>query len=318
MSKEELNKLEQAVLKIQCINKYYEAVRNYNIHGVYRLTTVKNLMLGVIGNSLKSIRAAGCQLDKMPVNLVKPDNDRTYTHIVIPPDTMLLDLPSYLQETDYGVYNGGIGTFIQYYDSSDLPHLFIYPAYSKTLYKEPIRKLMIYNANTILYDNIKNTFRLDGDILNIIGTSKTKVSTNVANAVIDKGVSFMSANPNKLLENNSHPTDDKLYVSSKNTLIKQEAYEVRDKNANTKYVGHQDNLFKERSTIAMRTFQIVQVQWNFCNIDLIYPGMPVIYNYADESLGLIKMVGTVVATASIYNKATKNTTGLINIAVNAL
>ena len=315
LSEENLNKLEMSISRFQCIDKCYESMKNFNISNVYNNTDVKSIMYNEFYTVLNNIKTASMDISKMGIDISEPDNKSIYKNTIIPFDTKILDLPSFLHEKEYGVYNSLIGTYIQYYGNSSIPNLYVYPVYDEYRVREVPKKLVIYNSNVAMYDMSRNTYMVDGDLLNIIANSNTDSLNNVANSIIDEGVGIASSRVENLTNINAYPTDDGVYYDRNKNMSFDKAYSVRDNNDKYKYVGYKNNLFTERGNVVARRFQIMKFEWNFCELDLIYPGMPVMFIFVSVQLGMVKMTGTVLSTAMVYNKANNNTVGFIVVAV---
>jgi hypothetical protein len=291
-------------------------MKNFNISNVYNNTDVKSIMYNEFYTVLNNIKTASMDISKMGINISEPDNKSIYKNTIIPFDTKILDLPSFLHEKEYGVYNSLIGTYIQYYGNSSIPNLYVYPVYDEYRVREVPKKLVIYNSNVAMYDMSRNTYMVDGDLLNIIANSNTDSLNNVANSIIDEGAGISSSRVENLTNINAYPTDDGVYYDRNKNMSFDKAYSVRDNNDIYKYVGYKNNLFTERGNVVARRFQIMKFEWNFCELDLIYPGMPVCFVTEDASTGTIrKKIGVVQSTYEGYNEANKNTAGIINLMV---
>jgi hypothetical protein len=312
LSKEELNKTEQVRVEGQCVIKLVEALRTMVTDGIFTSTTVKNLMINEFVSILAESKMSGSAMG-FNVDIVEPNNDMLYDHIVVKTGTKLINLPTVLQNGKYGVYNGSIGTYFQFYE--DEPYLFIYPLYDKSRFDEVDKKLQIFYVNNSRLDYIENTYFQDGDIIKIIATSQTKSIDSGENDLMDSGEAYISSSPELLLERNAVVKDGDIVVSREAQLSGSKYKERRDSVSKAKYLGNESNLYKHRAKILKNTLAIYQIQWNFSDIDLLYPGMPLQFIYEDEEEGIIKLNGVLQSTYSRYTTDTNTESGILNIMV---
>ncbi len=315
LSREELNKLEMMMLEIQCVNLYVEKLNTVTLYGVHRNISVLDTMLAEMGTAIKNSPLGGKKSSDVLISITKPDNPTIYRNLIIPPDIKVLDLPAFLQETNYGVYNGAIGTYIQHYGPKKIPYLFIFPLYDSKRFNITKKKLMVYKTATPMYDNTRTSFIVDGDIVKIIADSHSTVVDTSDLAQIDQGVTILAGNPMQLLSCNVVTSDTDVYTGSTSNNTAQQMYKPTDGSKRIKYVGNTANLYKERAHVIRNSLAVCQIRWNFPDMDLIYPGMPVAYVYEDVKYGLVTLHGNVQSTISRYSAPNKNTLGIINVTV---
>jgi hypothetical protein len=314
MSKEDLNKSQLITIEGQCLDRHIETLRTIPVDGIFKFSTILDVFRYNIDAALSGIKI-GSKTPDIDINIITPNNDRSYDHIEVPTGTKVLDLATYLQQSNYGVYNGAVGTYFQLYGPTLRNTLFIYPLYTNALFKTATKKLIIYKASTSKFDVIESTYFIDGDIVKIIAGSNTKSINKGENELLNTGYSIVASDPNTMLERNALVDDDSVVVSKDSNLTGLLFKTPSDGNPNPNYVGMTDNLYKYRSEIMKKSMSIFQVQWNHSDPDLIYPGMPVMYVFADDVNGIRKMTGTVQSTYSKYLKSTNERASLINIAV---
>lgn len=305
----------------QCIDRNLEAIRTSSVCGIYRNTNVTNVIYSAIGG----IKEDNLTVDGKPVTTTctftkEADNVQNYEHIIVGTtrgkgvNVKVLDLPSYLQNTKYGVYNSNIFTYYQEYKYKG--SIFVGPLYDSSLFdKCKLPKLQIIKPNNINYDQVENTFMLDGDIVKILCRSNVRLVDNGENDLISEGSAMTYTNPTAILNRDAIVGDDKVTTDKNTRMSTLNMKDRRDKNVSTNYLGTVVNLYRYRSDYIRSTMAIYQMQWNNCDIDIIYPGMPVCYMYYDNKNGIVKTYGIVQSTYSRYNNQQKSRVGLINIAV---
>lgn len=316
-SRDELNKLKLSRVIGQCIDNLTEVMRLQSVSGVYHNTTVDKLISSAISTSLENIKINGVK-PIVKIDIEKPDNDRTYNHITIPTGTMILDLPTYLQYTKYGVYNANIGTYVS--NITDKKgnteyRIYVYPLYSNLLFDKREKKLIIYATNNIMYESVEHTYLVDGDVVKIVAGSSVRAVDNSENDMLNSGSGYTTVDTTSAINRGVVVGDAGVEVDQK--TINNGAITKQDVGGGnlTRHIGPEDNLYKYRSDIVKTTMMIYQIQWNHCNPSLIFPNMPVQYTYLDNYENIIKLKGTVQHFYVMYNEGTKTVSAIINIAV---
>lgn len=314
MTKADLNKADVVTIQAQCVDRYVEALRTINVDGIYRYSKVGDLLRFAMDKAITDTVVANEKLD-VKIDCVEPNNDRVYKHIEVPTGTKLLDLPSYLQNTNYGVYNGDIGTYFQLTVENKDNVIYVYPLLSSKLFDSAKKKLIVYKTINSKLDYSDNTYFEDGDILKIISGSNVKTLNTSSNEILNSGTELVKMDPDIIAQRNNITQSDKTMVANKSNLKGSSYVERNDSGKNTTYLGNTDNLFPHRSAMLKKTMGIYQIQWNHSVPDLIYPGMPVMYVYEDSANGVVRMYGTVQIVYTKYMKATKEFMSLLTFRV---
>lgn len=323
-TRDELNAEEQFNLEIQCLPLELEILRSTYVDGIYKDSTVKNVIVSEFYQGTQKISGTKPSVEESKVNIgsdprdvdvdiVEPHNDYLYNHIDVATGTKLTDLPFYLQDTNYGIYNGGIGAYLQEYE--DGLYFFIYPLYNNSLFETRDKKLIIYYTSNTRLAMVENTYAIEGDVVKILANSDIKIIDNGENELMDTGSGLVTSSPKLLMERNVDITDDEIKFSREAHVTATKYKSRRDQVDRTQFVSNESNMYKQRSAILKNTMAIYQITWNFSDIDLLYPGMPVMYTYDDEVDGIVELYGLVQSAYSRYNEATKTTSAIVNIAI---
>lgn len=306
-------------LQCQCIEREFEALRTITINGIYRDTTVKDLMICELGGvDMYKTSVEGSVLKPL-LSIEEPNNTKKYDHIIVGAVSgegsrvKLFDLPSYLQNQEYGVYNGNIGTYLQRYKGK--PTIFVSPLYDSNKYDKSITKLHIIKSPDMRLDVIENTFKEDGDVISILVRSSAKSYNTSENEMISGGVGYTYTEPSKVVERTIVVKDSTFDTTTDSHTRSTTIKDRRDTVNKTNYVGTVNNLYSVRSDYVKSTMSIIQVQWSWCDMDLIYPFMPVCYMYINGKQGIVKLYGIVQSTFCRFNNEDKSMHGIINIAV---
>lgn len=326
ISKEDLNQQEVANVEGQCLDRLVEVMRTTVCDGVYNYSTVSKVMKTSLVEKLNEITIEGEPMkigeDGYRVFIFEVDNQEEYRHIEIPFGTNIYDLPSYIQNTKYGVYKGGIGTYQQTTVNTLLTEdklkqitcYYTYPLYNNTRYETAEgKKLMILAHPTGKYSHTDHTYAMDGDIIKVVVSGSLKNLGTAENDNLNKGETVVTLNPYKITGVIDDVTEDGVKNTPTNNITS-----ISDKNMsaginNTRYVEGIVNIYKHVSDTVSNNYSMFQLQWDYSNHELLYPGMPVGLLYKDKELGLILIKGTLASTYTKYDNIKTMNSTMLNI-----
>ena len=114
VDQQSLNLTDVLNVKLQLLNLSLEPLRIKTVGNNYPGVTAKQLISGImLGESQKVLIDGKPAVDG--VEMVEPDNQELLNQVIIPDGTKLSSVPTYCQERLHGVYNSGIGTYLQAY-----------------------------------------------------------------------------------------------------------------------------------------------------------------------------------------------------------
>ena len=304
-TEEELNKLDKFVIEGQCLDRLVEVMRLTQVDGVYGNTKVSDVIKTVLSNVVNNIKIEDTAT-KTNINIVQPNNDKLYRHISIPLTAKItaLNLPSYLQNTDYGVYSTDIGTYVQrygYFEDNKEPvtTIFVYPLYNPELIDKPGRKLMIFGTPITTLNTVESSYILDGDIIKIIGSGDMRSNELSQSRLIDRGAGIIHGKPSNIMSDGAISDDNSVTVDKKANLSGKRLIKKTDGFDPGVYTGAHDNVYKQYSEVSKNMLSPYQITWNHSNPELLHPGMSVTYVYDDAEKGVIRLNGIL---HSCYNK----------------
>lgn len=322
-SQEDLNINELKSLRCQCLDRAVEGILLKTVEGVYRDHVISEILTALFHVELTKVKINGVPVDPI-INMVKADNERKYNHVIVPSGMKLVDLPVYLQEKDYGIYNGHIGLYIKKYklgtyfntkDAEKKTNVFIYPLYNTEITKDLKNKLIIYNIPNYKYSMVENTYLIDNDNIKIIASEDSRKSNSGDDSFMDKGVGFISLDAKSVMRRPFDINEGEV-VSSKNKS-NNESY-MKDRSDGSMYRGYNkptDNLYNLRSNYLKEHGDLIQVKWGFSDTKYLLPGMPVIYAYLGDNNNVIRLNGILQSHYTLYSQATKKSSTILNIFV---
>ena len=290
ISKEELDMSGMVRVTFQLIEQELELIRIVKTSGIYKDMDVSSIMTAIFYNTINKIKIKGTNIIPT-INIVKPDNTNKYKHVIIPTGTRLVDLPTYLHDTDYGIYKGDIGLYfktkVESVNKNNL-NVYIYPLYS--IEKNKYKELVIYYANTQFSKVNDNNYYNTDEMLKVVA-SDLDIAEIKQNTIMNKGGAITGNDPNILL--------------SYNTTLNQ-----KDGLTNERYVGNEVNLFKHISRVMSDSMDLVKVTWNYSNSSLLIPGMHVTIYYQKDNK-VKKMVGVLQQYHMLYREINKIETTIL-------
>jgi hypothetical protein len=291
---ETMNKSAIIDVKLELHHRSLEPLRIKTVSGgSYRKATAKQLIHNLLaGESQKILVDGNPAIDG--IDIIDPDNTEPRDHTVFPSGTLITTIPTFLQERMGGVYNSGIGTFLQVYGGKTL--WFVYPLYNTTRFDTcKDGKLIIYSLPEDKFPSLDRTYNLDGNILSILATGAKKYKDTADIDYMNKGSGFRMMDASSLMKKPVVATEDGP-KAVRTRLNYEVAAETRADGLNyapMRNTGSSTNPFMQYSLINSRRLAQVDITWDNCDPSLVYPGMPVKYVFLDNG-EVVELKGTVI------------------------
>lgn len=232
------------------------------------------------------------------VDVVEPTNSIIHDHIIIPPETSLVDLPEYLQHIK-GVYSSGIGYFLQDGIWS------IWPLRDHTQFSKRKRTLTVVMLPESDTPFLERSYKLNGDNVFIISTGKVKLKDDVQSAELNSGNGIRYMRASALIDKMSSVKDNKSTLHRDDTLKTLLFNERKDGLNKAPFISgiFTDNPYPAISSASKGHARELVVQWINADHKLLYPGMPVKVLYekegvVEELMGTLSGVIATIATAT--------------------
>jgi len=314
MSKDDLDKIDMINITGQCVDPVVVGLKQFIISGSYLGHTVEEVTKGLLANYLNKLSIGGLNF-KYIINMAKPDNERVYDHIVIKSDTKLINLPTYLQTNDCGVYNGGINLYIDRMSDNELI-INIYPVYDYTKFDDNKNsRLIIYDAPNINMSVHDGTFYLDNkDSLDYkIVTTGMEFIDKGSNDIISVGSGLFNVDPYECInyKNKGYNEEDMLY-NTEALLTKEIMDENKTKIVNFINTDIDDNLYKYRSGVLQNNTILAQVSLGKVDIRIFKPGMTILYVY-NKNNKIIERRGVLQNVSTSFNIVKKTSTSILHM-----
>lgn len=208
-TKEDLNNQMPLVITLQLLDRSVETIRIKTTSGNFDMGINKNKDMGAATflKSLISEQANKILIENKPsldgMDIEEPDNTDSLKAITIPSFTRIIELPDLLQDKNIGVYNGGIGCYIQKFGTDHYTfkkNMFIYSLYNGDKYQKSDYKLMIFSPVTSSHSTSENTYKYKDKILKVLPHGVTKINDNKETSVMSSGGGFRTSNANSFMK----------------------------------------------------------------------------------------------------------------------
>jgi hypothetical protein len=263
-------------IHFQLINKSTERLRMTTVGGVYRRTTVGDLLLGLLTKAASEINIDYKRIIE-GIDLIEPSNLEKKEQILITQGVKLVDVPKYIQK-HYGVYAADLGCFLQN------NNFYIYPLYDPTHFKDRPKTLTALVLPKKKFTQVEKTYRSIGDSLVILITADTGFKDDSGTQYLNYGNGVRYANASSFLSGDTSVSDNKASVNrlTKNSEF---VFDERDDGVNNVTVASNritSNPFAIASNLIGRNGGTFKMTWENCDQSLLIPGMATKIIYFDE------------------------------------
>lgn len=288
---ETLNRKDIVNVKLQLIQRALEPLRVKTTGGIYQSISHEKLLHAVLGNESSKVTVDGKKAVD-GINMVKPDNTSVIKQVVIPDNLFITDLPTFLHTRMGGIYNAGIGTYLQTY--KDNTYWFIYPLYKPERFNENLPKMVFYAVPRNRYMNVERTYRVDNYVTHVAITGERRYSDSAEKEYMDSGVGFRMADARAFMKKPVEITEDG--PVGKRSQLNHEVG-VMDRADGLNFAspsssGISGNPYVEYSKLLSKKGGQLLLEWQNSNPDLIYPGMPCKF-FLTENDSIVEIKGVI-------------------------
>ncbi len=300
-NKTALDLMDFITVKCQLLDLSLEALRILYTGGTFENKTYKEILYNTVGSDSLKVKING-KPSIEAIDISDPDNTENQTMTIIPDGTPIISIPTYLQEHKKGIYNSGIGMYLQNFNSKKT--WFVYPLYNTSIYKKRSYKSIFYVVPPQHFPWVEKTYLLENKVLKIVCVADKRYISDGHSRIMDTGNGFrMSA---------AYSYMKKPVVMKKTGPVGSRSrmnYEVSNKDAlNGLNYGPMvedeisDNPYSEYSKITSRYTDIIHLVWNNSDPDLIHPGMPAKFFYLKHDK-LVSITGVIINTQTSVEMA---------------
>lgn len=244
--------------------------------------------------------ADGTYTGEIGVDVVPPSNENVYDVIYIPKEVTYSKLIPYLQEA-YGLWVEGAARF------HHRGMWYVYPLFNKTRYDNEKKTLTIVNIPERKLPELGRNYEVkDGNVF-ILSNGKVSVEDNTWTRTLAEGDGVRYINANKVQDDYAVRTGGKLKFNKADNVITR-SINPRDDGLNDYMSDNRvarANHYVANSKLAHKRGKIITLVWTNGNPDLLYPGQPLAFLYAEGDV-VRQLKGTLLNNTPKYTKDQPN------------
>ena len=286
-------------------------------HGIFRNATLEDVVKGMLTDVCKDINEeVDEEFEIEGVDMIEPDNDDEYEQVILPHDIRLMEIPRWLHEHHGGLYEQGLGFYLQYCPAHDpgSPEegvmqwsedrqqgqwfWFIWPEYAVDRFDEVEDNLTIFNIPENRFESIERSYFVEGTSslykkVVVVATGDVSHEDQSEELEFNQGTGVRWVKGD-LLENwyeeiepgGVRDTWD-VEVDAEENI---EEHKGHQRESGENYIPYRPRRITSnpnylKSKIAARQGTIIRFQWQNGDPELIYPGMPVrLYQMFDNDM----------------------------------
>lgn len=287
---ESMNLVEVVTVHLQLVNTSLEQLRTVTIGYSIQNQTPEDIIRAVIGSECLKVTVAGKPSIDM-LDIVPADNTAIKNSIVFPHGTHLLSVPTNIQERQGGVYNTGIGTYVQAYKGKTI--FYVYPLYKTQAPSSNKPSIIFYSIPKSKYPTLDVTYRTDGLVTYIVGTGDKEYKDDAEVGYMNKGVGFRMVDANAIMLQPVIMGPDGP-IGSRAQLNTEITSKIRTDGTNYIPFASQpisSNQFTQVSRVQSKAGGTLIFTWENCDTSLLVPGMAAKVVYFNE-MTRVELMGT--------------------------
>jgi len=315
-SKEDLNQNLPIVITLQLLDRSVETLRVKTTQGNFdKKLNPKNKDMSpkAFLKSIISEESNKILIENKPpldnISIEEPDQQDQLKAITIPSFTRIIELPEYLQNKNIGIYNAGVGNYIQNFGIDHYTYkktFFIYSLYDEKKYDKAEYKIIFYNPASSSISLTDITYKYEDKILKIIPYTMSKIDDSKETGAMSKGSGFRMSNANSYMKKPVEMTE-KGPVFKKDSLTTEITYKDRKDNLNfapNRSVG--SNQFSLTSEILKESGAYITLEVSNLDHDFIYPGASCKIMYEDTENKVKEIYGVIHKALISYKSSSIN------------
>lgn len=285
-------------VKIQLLDKAIEQLRAKTCGGVFRESKGSDVLKYLLTDLSKDIQV-DVENEIKGVDMAPPANEEAQKHILIPHGTPFLNMPEIIQNSSGGIYGTGFGFYLY------RKCWYVYPLYDVTRFEKAKKTLTIINVPSNKMPGRERTYRVTDHQVIAIATGQTIFRDQADIHQLNKGNGTRFTDARSVMEN-FVKVENNTVTSLRKEKTHEYLLEERKNGLSNAMVAPTritSNPYAEASRLAQRNGAQLACVWENSDPTLIFPGMPVRYQYLRNG-NVHEVYGTVLSAQSFYHGAT--------------
>lgn len=302
-SKEDMNQNLPIVITLQLLDRSAETVRVKTTQGNFgkKINPMnKDMGLKSFIKSIVSEEVNKILIENQPpidsISIEEPDNIEQLASVTIPSGTRIVELPELLQEKNIGIFNAGIGNYIQTFGLDPFTYkktFFVYSLYDGMKYEKAEYKIIFYCPVSSNVSVTEVTYKYQDKVLKVLPHMMPTIDDAKETDLASKGTGFSCANANSFMKKPVELTKDGPKFRQDH-LVTRVVFKDREDNLNfAPNMSVVCNQFVLTSEVLKRKGNYVTLKVTNLDPDFIYPGAPCKINYENKDNKVIEMYGVI-------------------------
>lgn len=263
-------------VKFQLYNKMVEQLRLALVGGGWTQLTMDEMLKATLSRESQKVSVDGVRA-LQGITVAPVSNQDVHPSVVVGHGIKLIDLPDLLQGK-YGIYNAGLGSYIQN------RHWHIYPVYDTTRFEEREQTLTLVVVPKRKFNQVERTYMKKGNSLTVLLTDESGFQDDSGKQYLREGNGARFSDATNVFEDVSTNTGNKAIISRKRNVNEFIAEKRSDgiENVPMPDMRMTANPFLIYSRLASRRGGYFKAVWQNADPKLLTPGMAVRVLYMDK------------------------------------
>jgi len=308
-SKADLNNRPPITITLQLIDRSAETLRIKTTQGNFdrKLNGNGDMSIFCFIKSIISEQANKILIENKPsldmILIEPPDNKEDLKAITLPSYTRIIEIPDYLQTKNIGVYNAGIGSYIQKFGLDHFTYkkiFYTYSLYDPQKYKNSEYKIIFYSPTTSSASITDITYKYKDKILKILPHDITNLDDNKESIVMSTGSGLRTSNANSYMKKPVIITVPGP-IFSKTKLVTEMIFKHRKDNLQfAPNYKTSTNHFDDTSDVLMKNGKYITIVCSNFDYDFIYPGAPCKILHENKNNEIREIYGVIHRAVIVY------------------
>ena len=315
----DLNNLPPIRVVFQLVDRAAEALRIKTVSGSFdpKITKNKDMSIKSVLKSIISSQANKILIENKPcleaVYIEEPDNTEQLKAFTLNSGTRVVEVSDHIQESNLGLYLGGVGNYIQRFGSdykTFKKSYFVYSVYNSSKYdKEPYKVLFYLPPMQTIPHLSLNTYKYEANVLKVIGKTSNRIEDNKDSLLLSNGTGFRSTQSRSMMKKPVKFKEDQTPIYDGQNFATQIVYDDRPDGINFALnKGMSSNHFKEVSDVFSRKGNVIIIEVSHLDPDFIQPGSKCKILYEDRRFNLYEIYGVIQKCYIVFSKEATNMT----------
>lgn len=276
LSKGLANKQALKQISLQLIDPMVDRLRKQTFGTVFRNDKPIDAIRYILGEVAKP-KSSLTESAIMGVDVVPGYREEPRSHIPLSHLTKLVEAPAVIDNIVGGIYPTGFAYYLQG------NYWYCYPPYDLTRFSKAHKTLTIIKIPKFRMPGLEKTFRATRTQVIILTTRETKHTDYSEKSQLNEGNGVRFVDASKVMDGFSEKKGNKATIEMADHINEISLAKRRDK---SDMVMSGDTIItekynKEFEKLAKREGSLIQTVWEYSNSNLLNPGMPIKYIFAD-------------------------------------